>query len=449
MIARTASWSLVLSLLSVLMLSQQTLASTANPVFWILSHGQMKTSRVDPIVSPGQASSHVHNFVGMNGIDANTTTVRKLEDASNCTTAPLTDDKSSYWAPQLYLYNANATFSPIPLSFVNTYYLMRGNVQITAFPKGLQMVAGNAKATGPAATQQMQGAVSFVCLNYESGSSQTSSFPQTVCPQGLRTQIVFPSCWNGESLYEKDMSHVVYPDGNNADNGPCPSTHNIRLPTLFYEFIWNTGNTNNKGNSSWILANGDAMGYSFHADFFANWNETTLQHAIDQCTGSLFGDIEKCPPLARTVNRKAASACKGDSTEPLSASFTSLPGCNIVYNGPHAGQGLAPGCDPSKLPIMPAVGVQNAPKSKNTTTTTKAKHTTTTKAKHSTATKSKHSTSKKHKETKTGKRLVAATVSTKKPHHTTTKKHHTTTKKHHTTTKKHKHRPTHHAKSHK
>lgn len=434
MIARTASWSLVLALLCAVMLSQQAVASTANPVFWILSHGQMKTSRVDPIVSPGQASSHVHNFVGMNGVDANTTTVEALDDASTCTTAPLTDDKSSYWAPQLYQYNKNGTFSPFPLSFVNTYYLMRGGGQVTAFPKGLQMVAGNAKATGPAATQQLQTAVSFVCLNYESGSSQTNSFPQTICPQGLRTQIVFPSCWNGDSLYEKDMSHVVYPTGNFADNGPCPSSHNIRLPTLFYEFIWSTGSSNNKGNSSWVLANGDAMGYSFHADFFANWNETTLQDAIDDCTGSLFGDIEKCPPLARTVDRQAAADCKGKSTEPLSGAFKSLPGCNIVYNGPHAGEGLAPGCDPSKLPIMPAAGVQTVSKSSSKTKTKDTATAATISAKKPHAT-----TSKKHSTT-------CKKCTTKKHHSTSTKKHHSTsTKKHKSTSTHKKHHATHKA----
>ncbi|GAC96005.1 hypothetical protein PHSY_003584 [Pseudozyma hubeiensis SY62] len=317
----------------------------------------MKTSRVDPIVSPGQLSSHVHNFVGVNGVDANTTTVEALDEASSCTTAILTDDKSSYWAPQLYTYNTNGTFSPVLLSFVNTYYLMRGNTDITAFPRGLKMVAGNAKATGPAATKQLQDAVSFVCLDYTSGSKRTGSFPQTVCPQGLRTQIVFPSCWNGKSMYEKDMSHVVYPKGNAANSGTCPDSHAIRLPTLFYEFIWNVGKTNNLDNSSWVLANGDALGYSFHADFFANWNETTLQAAIDECSGPLNGNIEKCPPLARSINRKAASACRGQSTEPLTGALAYLPGCNIVYNGPNAGRGLAPGCDPSKVSNMPAGGI--------------------------------------------------------------------------------------------
>lgn len=161
MLARLASVSWMLALACTIFTAQHAKATTADPIFFILSHGRMKTSRVDPIVSPGQLSSHVHNFVGMNGIDANTTTVEALVEASTCTTAPLTDDKSSYWAPQLYTYNRNNTFSPVSLSFVNTYYLMRGNTNITAFPRGLKMVAGNAKATGPAATKQLQDIVTL------------------------------------------------------------------------------------------------------------------------------------------------------------------------------------------------------------------------------------------------------------------------------------------------
>ena len=365
MLSRVASLSLLLALLCTVLTAQ---TAEARLGFFILSHGRVKTSRVDPIVSPGQLSSHVHNFVGMNGIDADITTPEALDSASTCTSAPLTDDKSSYWAPQLYKYNSTVdTFSPVTLSFVNTYYLVRGNTNVTAFPRGLKMVAGNAKATGPAATEQLRGAVSFVCLNYVNGSSGGPTFPQTACPQGLRTQVMFPSCWNGESLHETDMSHVVYPDYD-IGSGPCPKSHSIRLPTLFYEYIWEVGSTNNRGNSSWVLANGDALGYSFHADFFANWNETTLQDAIDNCSGNLFGDIEKCPPLARTVKRQAAAACRGNSTEPLSGQLASLPGCNIVYNGPNAGRGLAPGCDPNKVAVMPAGGVVSGTPPSSTST---------------------------------------------------------------------------------
>jgi hypothetical protein len=261
---------------------------------------------------------------------------------------------SAYWAPSLYSYNAdNDTFTPRPLDYVNTYYLGRGSAPLVAFPRGLQMLAGNATRRGAGPTQQADDAVSFVCLNYADGSSQSPTLPERSCPQGLRTQVIFPSCWNGQDLVSKSHSHVVYPLGD-ISQGSCPDSNPIRLPTLFYEFVWGVGSTNNAGNSSWVLSNGDAIGYSFHADFISAWDESILQQALDECRGALFNDLESCPPLAKTLDRKKSQACSAQSSEATSGNIESLPGCNVVWNGPHAGKGLAEGCDANKLMLKPA-----------------------------------------------------------------------------------------------
>lgn len=320
---------------------------------WILTHGRLKQARIDPIVSPGGLSSHVHSLVGANGVSADTTTAPDLDSASTCTTSGIHADMSAYWAPTLYSINDDGTFTPRTLSFVNTYYLMRGNVNITAFPRSLQLIGGNAMRRGPGPTTQANNTASFVCLNYKDGSTQTQTIPDYPCPQGLRTQILFPSCWNGVDLTSSDHSHVVYPMGDLADNGPCPASHNVRLPTLFYEFIWDVTNITNANHSQLVLANGDAMGYSFHGDFIAAWNETILQGAIDQCAGNLFNNLESCPPLAETLDRQASSQCTALSTEATSGKIPSLPGCNMVWNGPNAGKGLTQGCDPSKVMLKP------------------------------------------------------------------------------------------------
>ncbi|SPO29124.1 uncharacterized protein UTRI_06073 [Ustilago trichophora] len=351
--SRNLAWS-ALTAWCALFAASTVSATTQDPVMWILVHHSLKTARIDPIVSPGKVSSHVHSLVGVNGVSATTTTAEDLERESTCTTAGIAADSSAYWAPSLYAYNADDTFTPQPLDYVNTYYLMRGNVPIKAFPRGLQMLAGNAMRQGPGPTRQNDNTVSFVCLNYAQGSTQTPTLPQGPCPQGLRTQVVFPSCWNGKDLISSDNSHIVYPLGDNADNGPCPDSHNIRLPTLFYEFVWGVGDQVNTGNSTWVFSNGDAIGYSFHADFIAAWDEELLQDAIDQCGGNLFNNLESCPPLAKTLDRKASDACRSTSSEATSGSIESLPGCNVVWNGPHAGKGLTKGCDPNKVMLKPA-----------------------------------------------------------------------------------------------
>lgn len=158
------------------------------------------------------------------------------------------------------------------------------------------MIAGNASATSRNPDSQASRAVSFVCQNFKSGSSQHDDIPVGPCPDGLRTQvsekgkhpvsalrvsltkdvfsfqslsqIVFPSCWDGKNLDSANhQSHMSYPNSTTPDNGDCPKSHPIKLVTLFYEFIWSTGSQTNPNHSRWVLANGDAVGYTFHADF--------------------------------------------------------------------------------------------------------------------------------------------------------------------------------------
>jgi len=315
--------------------------------YWIFSHGAVGLdARLDAIVSPGKVSGHSHSFVGSNAVGASQTNI-SIQSSQACTTAPAQADKSSYWTPTLFEYY-DGSFEALPLSSVNTYYLQRGNMSLQAFPPGLRMIAGSASARGPQNTTQLQNVVSFVCLNYANGSSQTSTMPNGICPQGLRAQIIFPSCWDGVNLDSADhKSHMSYPLGNFPDNGDaCPSTHPIRFITLFYEFIWSTSQVNT---SSMVFANGDSVGYAFHGDFMNGWDTNVLQAAINNCTGQLGGDVEHCPPFVPSLNRTVASNCQVDKTavdglspEQVNGKISSLPGCNTIFNGPLAGLG---GCD--------------------------------------------------------------------------------------------------------
>lgn len=312
--------------------------------FWILSHSPLGLdARLDPVVFPGFVSPHAHTFVGQNAVTSSQNNVSM--QAASCTTAQVQADKSSYWAPTLFKYS-NGAFAARTLGVVQSYYLQRGKMPLQAFPPGLKMVAGNAMASGPQSTKQLQNVVSFVCLNYATGSPQTSTLPAGPCPQGLRAQIIFPSCWNGKDLDSFDhVSHMAYPLGDSPDNGDaCPSTHPIRFITLFYEFIWNVGSQPNNG--SWMFANGDSIGYSFHADFQNGWDTNVLQAAINQCTGQLFGDLESCPPFVPSLDRSKAASCRVDpskvtglSSEQVNGKIGKLPGCNPVQNGPNAGAG--------------------------------------------------------------------------------------------------------------
>ncbi|KIS66428.1 uncharacterized protein UMAG_10221 [Mycosarcoma maydis] len=350
---RLVCWTLI-AVWCALFGTKEASATLANPVMWILAHQSLKQARVDPIVTPGGVSSHVHSLVGANGVSADTTTAESLEAASTCTTAGLHADMSSYWAPSLYSINPDGTFTPRQLYYVNTYYLMRGNVEIKAFPRRTSTAGGqcNAQRTRTYEASRQYG---IVCLPSTTPTAARNQrrFLHELVPQGLRLQVTFPSCWNGKDLVSADHSHVVYPLGDDADQGACPASHSVRLPTLFYEFVWDVTGITNTNNSELVLSNGDSMGYSFHADFISAWDETILQAAIDQCGGSLFNDLESCPPLAQTLDRQASRDCTATSTEAMSGTLASLPGCNMVWNGPHAGIGLTAGCDPTKVVMKP------------------------------------------------------------------------------------------------
>lgn len=77
--------------------------------------------------------------------------------------------------------------------------------------------------------------------------------------------IRFPTCWDGVNLDSANhMSHVAYPtSGTFETGGPCPPTHPVRIPQLFYEVIWDTTKFNDKslwpedGSQPFVWSNGD------------------------------------------------------------------------------------------------------------------------------------------------------------------------------------------------
>jgi len=98
---------------------------------------------------------------------------------------------------------------------MTVYYLQRGPnpSAVLPFPEGFRMVAGDPFQRNQTNKMAAPGqAVSFVCLDYDGVSSQTPYMPNKNCPDGLRAQVFFPSCWDGKNLDSPDhKSHVSYP----------------------------------------------------------------------------------------------------------------------------------------------------------------------------------------------------------------------------------------------
>jgi len=177
---------------------------------------------------------------------------------------------------------------------------------------------------GPEDTTQealQEKAMGFNCMNYEQGKNEpTFAYPwlrnkdylDAHCTNGVRAEIIFPSCWDGKNLDSDDhKSHTAFP--TLIQDGVCPETHPIYLPILFYETIWQT-NAFKDLPGRFVFANGDPTGYGYHADFIAAWDDGVQEQVRDnpQCTGlTTDGVVENCPVFqGRIQSQQEAASCK-------------------------------------------------------------------------------------------------------------------------------------------
>jgi hypothetical protein len=84
--------------------------------------GPLTMGRMDPIINPGTASSHVHAIQG--GSNFNLTMGNDDLLDSRCTSSLVDADKSNYWTPALYFQDPkNGSFISVPMFYMNVYYL--------------------------------------------------------------------------------------------------------------------------------------------------------------------------------------------------------------------------------------------------------------------------------------------------------------------------------------
>ncbi|KAK6430435.1 hypothetical protein LTR95_013410 [Oleoguttula sp. CCFEE 5521] len=331
-----------------------SLAGAANAFWRMPCGGRLLLERADPIVNPGAVAGHVHTISGGNGFGfaMNFDQAR----ASTCSSCPIKKDLSNYWTPKLYYHAQNGSFIDVPQAGeyngntggMTVYYQQRpgpDNDALQAFPKDFRMLAGDPFQRNYTGLQAAPGnAVSFVCLDYSGTSKQYNEIPNVNCPDGLRAQIYFPSCWNGDLDSADHKSHMAYPSGH-YDNGRCPSTHPKHLVSIFYEVIYSIDQFKNDwyGNSHpFVFAQGDKTGYGFHGDFVNGWDVDTLQKAVDTCTNN-SGNLEDCHVFDNDLFTgdeqqscripPSVNAAGTSSLEQTTGVLAALPGCNPVTGG--------------------------------------------------------------------------------------------------------------------
>jgi len=188
------------------------------------------------------------------------------------------------------------------LTLIIRYYLLypnAGNSSLSAFPEGFEMISGDTNQrnftypvpdiqksdwnVAPYNTQAFlrQAALGFNCLNYAitpEGSLYRHFLPDKAyldanCLDGVRFELMFPSCWNGINKTSLDKkSHVAFP--SEVMTGDCPDGFPIRLPSLFYETIWDTYAFNGVA-GQFMIANGDPTGKSLFSHLFSYFSTTS------------------------------------------------------------------------------------------------------------------------------------------------------------------------------
>jgi len=294
----------------------------------------LTVQRSDPIVQPGMASSHVHSVVGgtafqrlMGPMDAN---------KANQTTCDKAIDHSNYWVPQLYHQRSDKMWELVPFHGTAVYYQIRAcdysptakycdkSVVPLAFPYGFRMVAGDPLRRTQNNSDFAQTAINIMCI-FDGGSKQYQGFPPRQC-NTMRSEVYFPSCWDGKNLDSPDhKSHVSYPAIGNYNGGVCPESHPVALLSIFYEFFFDTSSyTDNK----FAFANGDPTGFGYHGDFIMGWTDRALlQTAHRDCIGS-----SNCPKLGNQpkISRTLMYPAIFEEEIGLNGPIPSLPGNNTV-----------------------------------------------------------------------------------------------------------------------
>lgn len=280
--------------------------------------------------------------------------------AGSCTSCGVKEDLSAYWTPALYFRYTNGTTALVEtVGGMLVYYLLNGD-NIKAFPPNFRMIAGDqylrdfpwpvpdpekSSWSGDQVSQLAlsQKALGFNCLNYNKApepslyrhTMPSKQFLDENCPDGLRLELMFPSCWDGKNTDSEDhKSHVAYP--SLVNDGTCPEGFETRLPGLFFETIVNTYAFKDE-EGEFIFSTGDPTGCGYHGDFIQGWDPDTLQQAVDTCT-SLSGRVEDCSVFTLQGDDEA-SQCKFEvpdvlSSENILVNQEGLPGKVPIQRGP-------------------------------------------------------------------------------------------------------------------
>jgi hypothetical protein len=241
---------------------------------------------IDPIVSPGAVSAHLHTFFGNKGLTS-TSTPASLQ-ASASTSCVLPQDTAAYWLPAACDGPCNpvAGGDPERGPFTNViapvkifaYYFGTPAVQEAQFSPNLQLIGGDSHATGPTGSKQM---IEFACGNGGSHSSPVRPAPYDCTAangvsntDGVVAIVTFPYC----GVAPADGVPTAYGDPVTGNcGGATPVTYG---QVQIHEHL-GLNATGYQAGSRLNFSSGPY--WTFHGDWMNGWNQAKLQSLVSGC----------------------------------------------------------------------------------------------------------------------------------------------------------------------
>ena len=240
-------------------------------------------SNDDPIVYPNQpGAAHHHTFFGNTSINAKSDLMH-LDIAGNSTCTGGGMNHAAYWMPSMI---DTATNQPVKPSGAIFYYKSWDvpNALVTQPPKGLRMIAGNAKSTS---ADTSSGRYSCITPSTGFGTPWSKTIPNCAVGTFLQMQIGFPQCWDGINLDSPNhKDHMANANPALTTPNKCPASHPIGIPQVAESINFNVVTVNQTKN--WRLASDNYSttidgGLSAHADWVNGWDTTTMSGWVKNC----------------------------------------------------------------------------------------------------------------------------------------------------------------------
>jgi hypothetical protein len=278
--------------------------------YTVTNSGFVMLKNIDPIVLPGEFTSHLHTFFGSDAITVNTTTSKEV--SSGCSTTENRNDKSSYCEattekypkatksfitgiPSL-LHVKNGTFTPIVPFRFSAYYVSIENAEIP-IPQNFKTVAGNSSAQSQLDIKAETG-VQWFCEGDDGEAKDITAFPTSTCTTHLQTLLLFPDCVNSTTL------ESGYSGRSNIEiqTNRCPAGMQ-RIPQLRFSVRYDLRKIIPEGwSGAPPLTLSCGSSFCTHGDFINGWVEDAAENMLlandkrkfAAVTGSL-DDVAICP----------------------------------------------------------------------------------------------------------------------------------------------------------